>query len=74
MDNVERVVEFDDDIAKDKANGLLERGWKLLHVGTKLIDIIENGQAYYNTAYVLGGSKSQYEQYQKDLNGAFENF
>lgn len=74
MDSVERVVEFDDDIAKDKANGLLERGWKLLHVGTKLIDIIENGQAYYNTAYVLGGSKNQYEQYQKDLNDAFENF
>ena len=32
-------------------------------IGTKLIDILENNQAYYNTAYVVGATKEQYEGY-----------
>ncbi len=45
-----------------------------VHIGTKLIDILDNGQAYYNTEYVLGGTKEQYEKYIADSEKANKDF
>lgn len=63
MTEIFYTLEFDDDAANARANDLLEKGWTLLHVGTKLIDKLNNGQAYYNTVYVVGATKEQYEAY-----------
>lgn len=43
MNEIVFTLEFDDDGAGSKANGYLEKGWKLIHVGTKVADIY-NGQ------------------------------
>ncbi|AFO45172.1 MULTISPECIES: hypothetical protein [Bacteria] len=56
------TLELYDDNANSSANALLEDGWLLISVGPKLIDIV-NGQAYYNTSYVVGATKEQYESY-----------
>lgn len=58
--NIYHTLEFDDDAANSRANEMLGKGWSLLHVGTKLVSY-ENGQAYYNTCYVVGGTKEQYD-------------
>lgn len=65
MDEIIFTLEFDDDGAGDRANSYLEKGWKLLHVGTKVADIYE-GQIYYNTAYVVGANLEQYQAYQQE--------
>lgn len=62
MDDIVFTLEFSDDLANGCANRFLEKGWRLLHVGTKLVDI-HNGQAYYNTTYVVGANKAQHKQY-----------
>lgn len=79
MKNYYHLLSFYDDMAKESANDFLKDGWQLVHVGTKLIDILENGQAYYNTEYVLGGTKEQYDKYiansessEKDLLNQFQ--
>ncbi len=66
MKNYYHLLSFDDDLANESANNLLKDGWELVHVGTKLVKILDNGQAYYNTEYVLGGTKNQYEKYLED--------
>lgn len=66
MKNYYHLLSFDDDLANDAANDLLKEGWDIVHVGTKLVKILDNGQAYYNTEYVLGGTKNQYEKYLED--------
>lgn len=71
------TLEFDDDAANNRANELLQKGWLLLHVGTKVIDILDTDQAYYNTVYVVGATKEQYDQYLKDeaeFNKQWEEF
>lgn len=65
MKEIVFTLEFDDDLANSRANDYLEKGWTLLHVGTKLIDY-SGDQAYYNTTYVLGANHEQYEQYKVD--------
>ncbi len=70
------TLEFDDDMANDSANEYLEKGWLLLSVGPKVIDI-SNGQMYYNTAYVVGATKEQYDEYlvdEKNSKQKFEDF
>ncbi|MDT2830879.1 hypothetical protein P7H62_06235 [Vagococcus carniphilus] len=63
------TLEFDDDSANERANEFLTKGWLLISVGPKLVDIInETDQAYYNTSYVVGATKEQYDAYQKELN------
>lgn len=63
------TLEFDDDFANSKANQYLEKGWLLLSVGPKLVDLIgENDQPYYNTAYVVGATDNQYKTYLKEKN------
>lgn len=58
------TLEFDDDAANSKANELLQKGWLLLSVGPKLVDLIgDNDHVYYNTAYVVGATDEQYQQY-----------
>ncbi|MGX5634477.1 hypothetical protein [Bacillus thuringiensis] len=66
MNDIVFTLEFDDDSANSYANDYLEKGWTLLHVGTKLIDIY-NEQAYYTTAYVIGATQKQYDEYKKEL-------
>ncbi|CAC5543168.1 TPA: hypothetical protein O5H28_002744 [Staphylococcus aureus] len=66
MKNYYHLLSFDDDLANDAANDLLKEGWDIVHVGTKLVKILDNGQAYYNTEYVLGRTKNQYEKYLED--------
>lgn len=71
------TLEFDDDSANSNANEYLQKGWLLISVGPKLIDLIGNeNQPYYNTAYVVGATKEQYEEYlieQKQLDEEFNN-
>ncbi|WP_277585868.1 hypothetical protein [Psychrobacillus antarcticus] len=64
MDKIVYTLEFDDDAANSRANDLLQKGWTLLHVGTKMIDTLNNGQAYYNTTYVVGANQEQYELFE----------
>lgn len=56
------TLELDDASANSLANDYLNKGWLLISVGPKLIDIV-NDQAYYTTAYVVGATKEQYEAY-----------
>ncbi len=72
MENIVFTLEFDDDNANSKANNYLDKGWLLLHVGTKLIDY-HNEQAYYNTVYVVGANKDQYHEYKKEQKYIKEN-
>lgn len=65
MDEIVFTLEFDDDFANDRANRYLEKGWRLLHVGTKVVGI-NNEQFYYNTAYVVGADQEQYKAYQEE--------
>lgn len=64
--NIVFTIELDDDGAKDDVNTYLKDGWLLISVGPKLVNILDNGQAYYNTAYVVGATKEQYEKYQNE--------
>ncbi|MDT0163860.1 hypothetical protein [Bacillus sp. AG4(2022)] len=74
MNDIVYTLEFDDDSANSRANEYLQKGWALIHVGTKLIDIVD-GQAYYNPVYVVGANQEQYDQYLKDLeNDSFSGF
>lgn len=66
MNDIVFTLEFDDDSANSRANDYLSQGWKLLHVGQKLIDILENEQVYYNTAYVVGANQAQYDKYKEE--------
>ncbi|HHX0170557.1 TPA: hypothetical protein ACU3NT_001433 [Staphylococcus aureus] len=59
-------LSFDDDLANNATNDLLKEGWDIVHVGTKLVKILDDGQAYYNTEYVLGGTKEQYDKHLAD--------
>lgn len=74
MKNYYHLLTFYDDVAEKSANSFLKDGWELVHVGIKLIDILDNGQAYYNTEYVLGGTKEQYEKYIADSEKANKDF
>lgn len=64
MKEIIYTLEFDDDAANSKANAFLEKGWTLLHVGTKLIDVYKE-QAHYNTVYVVGANQQQYDEYKQ---------
>ncbi|HDD0307654.1 TPA: hypothetical protein O9547_002733 [Staphylococcus aureus] len=66
MKKYERLISFYGDDEINKVNDYLEQGWELVHVGTKLVKILDNGQAYYNTEYVLGGTKEQYDKHLAD--------
>ncbi len=67
------VLEFDDDSAAESANAKLAEGWQLISVGTKTIEILENGQVYYNTAYVVGATEKQRDRYLKEVEDTLKN-
>ena len=67
MENIVFTLEFDDIESNERANEYLKKGWKLLHVRTKLVSSFGDDRADYETAYVVGADKSQYEQYKLDL-------
>ncbi|MDF2910628.1 MAG: hypothetical protein K0Q56_1509 [Sporolactobacillus laevolacticus] len=73
MNDIVFTLEFDDDYANRRANKCLKKGWKLLHVGTKFLETLDNGQAYYNTAYVVGANQEIYDAYQKEQEAAKQN-
>ena len=58
------TLEFDDIYSNERANKYLQKGWKLLHVGTKLVNSGE--PADYETSYVVGANAEQYAEYQKE--------
>ncbi len=65
MKDIVFTLEFDDIDSNEHANEYLQKGWKLLHVGTKLVNSDE--PADYETAYVVGANSEQYAEYQNDL-------
>lgn len=64
MNDIVFTLEFDDIYSNDRANEYLQKGWKLLHVGTKLVNSDE--PADYETSYVVGANAEQYAKYQKE--------
>ncbi|MDR3241767.1 MAG: hypothetical protein LBT37_06310 [Lactobacillaceae bacterium] len=67
MENIVFTLEFYDLQANQRANSYLQKGWQLLHVGSKHGDgSDDNGNYYLYTVYVVGANKQQYEQYLKD--------
>ena len=65
MENIVYTIEFSGTDSNEKANAYLQKGWKLLHVGAKLVNSDE--PADYETAYVLGANQKQYEEYKREL-------
>ncbi|WP_323062904.1 hypothetical protein [Limosilactobacillus reuteri] len=72
MDDIVFTIEISDAYANKKANKFLEKGWKLLSVGSVCVDILDNGQADYEMAYVLGANAKQYSEYKKEFDGDTE--
>lgn len=67
-DKIVHVEEFYDDSAKKRTNEMLDKGWTLLNVGTKMVDYsTENGQADYEPCYVVGANQEQYDRYKQEL-------
>lgn len=64
MNDIVFTLEFDGIYSNDRANKYLQKGWKLLHVGTKLVNSDE--PADYETSYVVGANAEQYAEYQKE--------
>lgn len=64
MKNIVFTLEFDDIYSNEHANEYLQKGWTLLHVGTKLVNSDE--PADYETSYVVGANAEQYAVYQKE--------
>lgn len=64
MKDIVFTLEFDDIYSNERANKYLQKGWKLLHVGTKLVNSDE--PADYETSYVVGANAEQYAEYQKE--------
>ena len=67
------TLELDDDGANIVANAYLEKGWLLISVGPKVIDI-SNGQMYYNTAYIIGATKEQYDEYLAEESNLLDDY
>ena len=66
MKDIVFTFELDGDGANERANNYLKQGWTLLHVGQKAFKILENGQIYYSTVYVVGAEKTVYDKWKKD--------
>lgn len=76
MDKIVYTREFDGIDSNQSANEYLAKGWTLLHVGTKLVNTLDNGQDEYETSYVVGSNQKQYDDFQKesDLAESLESF
>ena len=70
MDKIVYTLELDDMYSNQSANEYLAKGWTLLHVGTKLVNTLDNDQAEYETSYVVGANQKQYDDFQKESDSA----
>jgi hypothetical protein len=61
------TIELDGADANVKANELLQKGWLLLSVGSKVVGVLNDNSAYYTTTYVLGANQDQYRKYVEGL-------
>ena len=50
MDKIVYTREFDSIDSNQSANEYLAKGWTFLHVGKKLVNTLDNGQAEYETS------------------------
>ena len=66
MENIVFTLQFDDTLANERANKYLAKGWQLVSVGPVCVGHLENDQADYEMAYVVGANKSQYAAYKKE--------
>lgn len=76
MDNDEKIVhveELSDLTAKDKANELLQKGWTLISVGTKFMDLLSSGYPDYEPFYVVGATQAQWDDYQVEQTRLHKN-
>lgn len=71
MDKIVYTLELDDMYSNERANDYLAKVWTLLHVGTKLVSTLDNGQAEYETVYVVGANQKQNES---DSSESLESF
>lgn len=76
MDKIVYTLELDDMYSNERANDYLAKGWTLLHVGTKLVSTLDNGQAEYETVYVVGANQKQYDEFknESDSSESLESF
>lgn len=65
MKDIVFTLELYDDSANSRANEYLQKGWQLLHVGSKLINTDDG--AYHDTVYVVGANQKQYKEYESEL-------
>ena len=56
------TLQFDDFSANPRSNEMINKGWRLLHVGQQ---IREDGYTY--TCYVVGATKDLYDAYLKEI-------
>ena len=66
MEDIVFTLELDGGGANERSNNYLKKGWKLLHVGQKAFKVLENGQIYYSTVYVVGANNNVYDNWKKD--------
>lgn len=66
MKDIVFTLQFDDTSANQRANEYLAKGWTLVAAGTVCVGHLENDQADYGMAYVVGANKEQYAAYQKE--------
>lgn len=66
MEDIVFTFELDGGSANERANDYLKKGWTLLHVGQKAFKVLDNGQIYYSTVYVVGAKKAIYDKWEKD--------
>lgn len=57
------TLQFDDTSANQRANEYLAKGWTLVAAGPVCVGHLENDQADYEMAYVVGANKEQYAAY-----------
>ncbi|TSO25320.1 hypothetical protein [Lactobacillus sp. LL6] len=69
MSKIVFTLEFAGTNSNELANEYLQKGWILLSVGPKCVGTLNNtdDQADYETAYVVGATQQQYEEYKAEL-------
>lgn len=66
MEDIVFTFEFDDANSNNIANDYLENGWRLLHVGQKMVIDPQSKQMYYTIVYVVGATSQVYESWKEE--------
>lgn len=66
MKDIVHTLVFHENDANEKVNVYLSRGWKLLHVGPRLAQLINNEIPHYEVVYVIGATEQVYNDYKFD--------